>query len=279
MKYLKNAFELYLNSSIHVSLAIVSFCLISFLKHDVPVDQDLVFFIFFASVTGYNFVKYAGIAKLHHLSLAQNLRLIQIFSLFCFVALLFFSFRLDLKSIVIMGFMGLLTLLYAFPVLSKKRNLRSLPGIKIFIIALVWAGTTVVLPLVRVSEILLENVVVDFIQRFLFVIVLTLPFEIRDLQYDEERLGTIPQILGIRGAKILGIILLSFIAAIEIFKTGTAWIEMIPLLLSLIFTGILIWKAKINQNKFFCSFGVESIPIIYLLLNLLLIDYFPPFFD
>jgi len=75
MKYLKNAFELYINSSIHVSFAVAAFTLLTFLDYDLIPDRDLIFFIFFASITGYNFVKYAGIAKLHHLSLAKNLRI------------------------------------------------------------------------------------------------------------------------------------------------------------------------------------------------------------
>ncbi|HKJ48231.1 MAG TPA: hypothetical protein VJ973_04035, partial [Christiangramia sp.] len=154
MKYFKNAFELYINSSIHVSLAVVAFTLVSIFEHDLEIDKNLILFIFFATITGYNFVKYAGIAKLYHLSLATNLRLIQIFSLLCFIAMIYFAFRLDIEVLIATGIMGLFTLFYALPVFGGQKNLRSLPGIKIFIIAIVWAGSTVILPLINAEKIL-----------------------------------------------------------------------------------------------------------------------------
>ena len=279
MKYLKNAFELYLNSSIHVSLAVVSFCLISYLHYNVTIAWDLIFFIFFASVSGYNFVKYAGIAKLYHLRLARNLRLIQIFSLLCFTGLVFFSFKLKFVSLLIVGIMGMVTFFYAFPVLSKRRNLRSLPGIKIFIIAFVWAGTTVALPLSSLPNIEFHSQFIEFTQRLLFVIVLILPFEIRDLHYDDQKLGTIPQIIGVQKTKFLGIILLCIIAVIELFQIKIIGKNILPLFASLMLTGIFLWKSKINQKEFFSSFWVESIPIVYFVLELVSRDYFLKFFD
>ena len=37
----------------------------------------------------------------------------------------------------------------------------------------------------------------DTFQRFLFVVVAILPFEIRDIQYDSLKLSTIPQQIGV----------------------------------------------------------------------------------
>ncbi|TRO65722.1 hypothetical protein [Christiangramia sabulilitoris] len=264
MKYFRNALDLYINSSLHVSLAVVAFTLITFLEHDLSFDLDLIFFIFFASITGYNFVKYAGIAKLHHLSLAKNLRLIQIFSMLCFFAMLYFCFKLKIEVIIATGILGLFTLLYSLPVFGQEKNLRSLPGIKIFIIALVWAGSTVFLPLINVEKFLGIDLIVDFIQRLILVIVLTLPFEIRDLNYDDESLGTIPQRIGVSQTKVFGSILLLLIFSSELFQKNFSSVEFSALFVVLIISGLLLWNSDRDQGKYFASFWVEALPILYL---------------
>lgn len=264
MKYLKNAFEFYLNSSVHVSLAVAAFSILSILQYELPLNINLLGFIFFSSVTGYNFVKYAGVAKLYHLSLAKNLRNIQIFSLICFIALIYFTFQMEIRVIIAAAILAILTLFYAVPFLGENKNLRSLPGLKIFIISIVWAATTLLLPLIQASEYLENEILVDFIQRFMLVIVLTLPFEIRDLRYDDEGLGTIPQKLGVFKTKIFGYVLLGLIFFAELFQSSFRSVDFLALVLIILLSGLLLWKAKRQQQKYYCSFWVEAAPVFYL---------------
>ncbi|PTX41945.1 hypothetical protein C8P64_2359 [Christiangramia gaetbulicola] len=275
MKYLKNAFELYINSSIHVSLAVVAFTLITFFEHDLEIDYNLLFFIFLATVTGYNFVKYAGIAKLHHLSLAKNLRYIQIFSLICFLGLIYFTFQLKLSVLLATAILCAFTVFYAIPVFGEGKNLRSLPGLKIFIIGIVWAGSTVLLPLINAEKILGVDLMVDFIQRLMLVVVLTLPFEIRDLNFDNERLGTIPQKLGVYKTKVFGFVLILIIFSAELLQNSFKNTAFLALAIMLILSGVFLWKAGKDQGKYYSSFWVESLPLlyvgIYLLLNFFLL--------
>ena len=65
MRFLKQVLDFYINSSIHVSLAVLSLSWITLIEFDISYDINVLFFIFYASITGYNFVKYFGIAK-HH---------------------------------------------------------------------------------------------------------------------------------------------------------------------------------------------------------------------
>jgi len=275
MKYLRNAFELYINSSIHVSLAVVAFTLVSIFEHDLEIDKNLILFIFFATITGYNFVKYAGIAKLYHLSLATNLRLIQIFSLLCFIAMIYFAFRLDIEVLIATGIMGLFTLFYALPVFGGQKNLRSLPGIKIFIIAIVWAGSSVILPLINAEKILGIDLILDFIQRIMLVVVLTLPFEIRDLEYDNESLGTIPQKLGVFMTKVFGSVLIFIIFCVDLFQNSFNSKEFLAILLMLVLLGFFLWGSGTKQGKYYSSFWVEALPILYLGIYLLFRFFLP----
>ena len=85
MKFFKKLLDFYINASIHVALAVYAFVRITEFYLDLSYNESLDFFLFFATITGYNFVKYAGVAKLHHRSLTKNLRVIQLFSLSCFL--------------------------------------------------------------------------------------------------------------------------------------------------------------------------------------------------
>jgi len=237
-------------------------------------DKSILCFIFFASITGYNFVKYFGLAKFHHRSLANWLRFIQMFSMLCFILMCFYAFQIHTKTLFYIVGLGIITFLYAIPFLPRrflideKQNLRSVGGIKIYVIALVWSGVTVFLPLINNNISVSEFIIITAIQRFVFVIVLILPFEIRDLQYDSLKLSTIPQKIGKKWTKITGVILLILFYVLEFFKDEYNLKRLIILTVITLITLLLLIEAKINQGKYYSGFWVESIPILWLLLVL-----------
>jgi hypothetical protein len=97
----------------------------------------------------------------------------------------------------------MLFLFFPNPLFQKTaKNLRAIGGLKIYIIAFVWAITVVVFPLVNENYKLDIMVYLTFAQRFLFVIIIMLPFEIRDMKNDSLKLLTIPQQIGVFNTKI-----------------------------------------------------------------------------
>lgn len=266
----KKFLDFYINSSIHVALAVVSLTAITSLHLKIPLDKYLLIFIFFGTVTAYNFVKYASVAKLYHRNLTKSLRFIQVFSLFCFLGLIISGLFISIEVLLWAGCLGLITLLYALPVFSRRRNLRSISGIKIYIIAFVCAGVTVILPITAVKNAFFGTAAIEFLQRFLLVLPLILPFEIRDLKYDLEQLGTIPQRVGVTPTKILGIGILLVVFLLEFLKSTATWETQTALGIIALVTAIFIWKSKEDQSRYFSSFWVEGIPILWLLLLLLL---------
>lgn len=257
-------FDFYINSSIHVSIAIVSFAAVTFLNFKIPIDYELLVFIFLASVTGYNFIKYAGIAKLHHLSLARNVRIIQIFSFLIFLCLLWSAFQQSFQIIVIAAIMALFTILYAVPVFTENRNLRGVPGLKIFVIAFVVTVVTILMPLAGYKSFLTQDVLLELFQRFCLVVAVILPFEIRDLRYDMAQLGTMPQIFGVSGTKLLGYILLGYSLLPEFLKQETHWEYVISLLFVIFLAAGFLKYSTIRQSKYFASFWVEAIPVFWI---------------
>lgn len=266
---LKTILNFYINSSLHVALAVVSLCGISYFSFQVSPDWKLLVFVFLGSVLGYNFVKYAGIAKLYHRRRAKGLRLIQVMSLIFFILFVIFSFFIPYPVLLFTGFFGVFTLLYALPLFSRRRNLRSISGLKIFIIAWVWSGVTVVLPLVEEISFFSERFWMEFLQRFLLILVWILPFEIRDLKYDLEQLGTLPQRMGITDTKIFGTFLLLLVLFIEYFQSNHVDAIFISLTLIIILSLVLVWNAREKQSKYYSSFWVEALPIAWLLLLVL----------
>ena len=214
---LKRFFDFYINSSLHVALAVTSLTAVTCYKFSVEIDHSLLVFIFFSAITGYNFIKYAAIAKLHHRQLTPNLKMIQVFSLIIFCGLIYLAFQQKVGIIKIVAGLGLLTMLYGLPFLPNARNLRSLKSLKIFVIALVWAGTAVLLPLVGKTSLVSTEVLLYFLEIFLMVLVLMFPFEIRDLKFDIAELKTIPQLIGVKKNKILGVFLLIIILGIDYY--------------------------------------------------------------
>lgn len=276
MRFLKRIFNFYINSSIHVALAIYAMSWITLIEYGLPYDEAVLYFIFYASITGYNFVKYFGLAKFHHRSLAYWLRIIQVFSTICFVLMTYYALQLELETLWIIAFFGLVTFFYAVPFLPRKmlydknQNLRDISGIKVYVIALVWAGVTVFLPLLNAGHTLGFGEVLPFLQRFVFVLVLILPFEIRDLNYDSLKLATIPQKIGIKATKIFGGILLLVLLVLELFREESTLKFKLCLFLVSLVLGALLYFAHKDQKPYYSSFWVEGVPILWLVLILLL---------
>src|SRR5690606_19754898 len=129
---LKKFLDFYLNSSLHVALAVVAFTTISILNFGIPVNYKLLLFIFLSTITGYNFIKYASIAGFRHLGLSYELRVIQVFSFLAFAGLIPTLFFQSPKVLIASVFLGFLTLLYALPLPGRYRNFREIPGLKIY---------------------------------------------------------------------------------------------------------------------------------------------------
>lgn len=276
MRILKQIFDFYLNSSIHVGLSVYSLSWITLKTFNISYDENVLYFIFYATITGYNFVKYFGLAKFHHRSLANWLKIIQAFSLICFILMSYYAYLLNTKTALYALGIAVITFFYAIPFLPKKvfldnkYNLRSISGLKIYVIALSWALVTVILPLVNNQYEFNFDIMVTFIQRFLFVMVLILPFDIRDMQYDSLKLSTIPQKIGVKNTQLLGFLLLVVFFFMEFLKDELHPEKILIQLALVLVTMLFILFSKEDRGKYFSAFWVEGLPIFWLVLMLMI---------
>ena len=117
------------------------------------------------------------------------------------------------KTILVLGVIGGISVLYPFQILKPfgiQTRLRDFPFLKIFLIAIVWSTTSVILPATETNINFHErkDIILVFITQFIFILFITLPFDINDAEMDKStRIKTIPTVFGIRISKIICLIL------------------------------------------------------------------------
>ena len=274
MRFFNSLFSFYVQSNMHVALAVSSLTILTGVYFNIDSTFSS-WFLGASTFLSYNAIRYlkykTGILRVDIEDwFIRSLKYLQLSSLIVIMFLIVLISKLKIVDYLVLLPFFSLTLLYMIPVFKSKNqlySLRQLPGVKIFSIAVSWAGLITFLPLLRQEVVIDIKVLGYFILQFFFVIVLTIPFDIRDFLFDSKKLKTIPQVIGIKGAKLLGIVLLIllFLIHICVFKD----VSYIPLLVVILFLSILLWKSNSHQHKYYASFWVEGIPIIWvLLLNL-----------
>ena len=164
-----------------------------------------------------------------------------------------------------MALLGSISFFYAWKIPIKNSNLRDLPHVKIYLIAIVWASTSVILPSINQGIDIANINYILFLANFLFIIAITIPFDIRDKELDEKRKLTIPQILGIRNAKIVAIILMTITYALIINITDSMYLNF-ALGFCYLISFVLIMKSSIRQHDHYYSFGIDGILVLQTLL-------------
>jgi hypothetical protein len=265
MKVLKIIFQFYINSSIHVGLSCFALVQVTQIAFHISQQNTVDYFAFWGTIVGYNFVKYAELASAKRLQMRKQLRVITVFTFCSFILVGYYFFLLESRTkIVAFIFLGL-TMLYTLPFFPNRKNARNWAGVKIYIVSFCWVGASVFLPLLNASFSLNTNTGIFSIQRFLLIFVLILIFEIIDLRFDNPNLRTVPQQIGVKNTKILGFTLLALFCVLELINVNyNGNFNTQFLLLPLIFAiAIVLAFANEKRSKYYTSFWVESIPIIW----------------
>ena len=268
---LKKIFDFYINASLHVALSAYALVSMTMYFFSIYNDFEVRAFVFFGTVVGYNFVKYDALARLRKKTIGKGLRLIIALSVFCALASFYYFLKLKLITQTLGGIVFLLLLLYTLPFFPNKQNARNWKGVKIYIVSLCWVGVTVLLPLINEKIPFTSDVFLMCLQRFILIFVLVLIFEIVDVNTDDPHLKTVPQQIGVGKTKLVGYVLLVILLALEFLFTSQQ--DYVPLAFKFIVCGIIGWFlyfANENKSRYYASFWVESIPIFWWILFLLL---------
>ncbi len=252
MHYFRKLLNFYIDSSIHVAIAIMSMIYITAFSNGICKHIVYPTCIFFGTIVAYNSLKYFELIVVKK-TLTRKMIIIIGVTLLSFLAFLFFFFWLKISIQILIVSLGLLVLVY--PLLRKHGWL------KLFLVSFVITIVTVYIPFFLRKPIEIDYYI-TLIQRFLFITSLMIPFEIYDSQFDKLTLNTIPQRIGIRNAKLFGMLLIIPFIVLEFLKVNAS-LTVIPIGL---LTVLAIHFTTLRKGKFYTSFWVESIPIVWLVL-------------
>lgn len=247
-------------------MATACFVLITSYHFSAEMIDHSAIFVFFSTILAYQFIRiFENIplrAKAFINRVKKQTSSVLFISLVSLIGISYYGLKIGLSNLWVLVPSLFITIGYAIPffkVNDRLCSLRTYPSIKIFSIALVWSIQTVIFPLQE--HLTNPQVWLVFVQRFLLVIILIIPFEIRDKQKDHLFTQTFPQKTGVLSAKKIGFIYLILFFSLSYFKeplsVGILLSDLVIFSLSL----VLLVFATENQSKYYASFWVESIPI------------------
>lgn len=231
-------------------------------------DQKLAWFVFFGTLFTYNAQRRVG--DLHPARKPSKIG--GVLMVLSFIALLALLPALPPTEIAVLSVSGVVSLAYAYPVVSfrgAKVSLRRLPYLKLWLIVLVWLLSCTVAPMLQAKTFLLEahpfNPLFIVFQQGAFIAALTIPFDIRDIGDDFPTQRTVPQMLGVRGAVRLAIILmaLSGLAAPCLAAIGTVtWTMATAQLVLSVLGGIAVSFANPDRGRLYHFIALDGMLLL-----------------
>ena len=209
-------------------------------------------------------------------------RLMVTFTMVSLLSLIPLFFLMSMESRILLIFLSIISFFYGIPLFSlggQKFGFRNIPGLKQFLITLVWTMSTVLLPILEaqhfnLATISMRDTTIAIAKRFLFIAALTVPFDIRDL-YDDKLSGvkTVPVMWGKKNAYLFCQILLAgYIVLLFIFRNNGFNANFGALTITAILTGWLIFKSKWEKNEYYYFFYLDGVLILQYL-ALLVFNY------
>ncbi len=255
-------------SNLWISLAAGLDVITTYFLFDERINFGVVFFVFCSTLFIYNFLRVikSKNVSIHEKStqliwVSKHLKLITILILIGIIGtgICFFFLSPTQKIIALAG--GLISILYNFSFFAKNIALRNLPYLKTILIAVTWAMASVLIPLSANSFVFPTEV---FLLRVFFITILLIPFDIRDLKYDDKKMKTLPQIFGVGGALLLGIIfcVTSICMSFAYFSNEKS----IPLAINYGLTIIVLIMCIRKREEIFYPIVVDGLIIVQTLL-------------
>lgn len=268
MKTVKQFFDFYLHASLHVALAATALVNVTYIYAKHSVDIKMILFVFLSTVASYNLIKYGGYVWKNRKfsSYKKSLKTIIVLTTLSLLGSGYLFFYFTFPTQLLIGIVAFLNLLYVVPIKKGATNLRNFSGIKIYIVSLCWAIVTLLVPLAEEHFLWDVDVLIKFFQRFILVLLLLLIFEINDLKHDDAQLKTMPQTFGISNTKNSIYALCVWFFILDTLKEATYATQDLVNALLMIIVALFTFYASPKRSGYYTSFWVESVPIIWWIL-------------
>jgi 4-hydroxybenzoate polyprenyltransferase len=269
--WFKKAWELILFGSIFIASCAVAFCMETNILLGLPLNSFSFYgFVFGATLVQYNLhylAKTIAVKDSIRLVWSQRNKTIHLILLIIGIILILFSFfSFHLRHFIVLLCLGCVAFLYSFPFLpfGKKRRIKDYGFLKIITLALLWTLVTVWFPVnnMRYDPYLFLFV---FVKRFVFMFVLCLLFDVRDIEIDsKEKINTLAVMIGKKKAYSVSYLLLivfvifSFAQYFYFPQTGF----LIAMLVSAMGTYVTIEFTKKDNSDFIYLAGIDGMMLL-----------------
>jgi len=278
-KLLKPAFDFLLFSNVFMSLCAVAQGLLTFYLIGSKPVYPVLGLLFTSTLGIYNFCILISKPKNPETSpyrrvrwFFSHYRLMVTFTIVSLLSLIPLFFLITTGSKILLIFLAILSFCYGLPLFTigdQKFGLRNIPGLKLFMITLVWTMSCVLLPILESQAMHLEtismrDITILIAKRFLFIGALAIPFDIRDLFEDKQSgLKTIAVAWGEKNAYLFCQVLLAgYVVLLFLFRNNGFTTDFWALTLSVILTGWLIFKSKWEKNEHYYFFYLDGVLIL-----------------
>jgi 4-hydroxybenzoate polyprenyltransferase len=278
-KYIEKPLDFLLFTNLFVAFAAVVQSLIFYHLFQLTPSYVVLAFLFCATILIYNISILIQPPKNYQISKYKRVRWIFghfklniSITILAACALIPLFFHLFWQAKLLVAVLALPSLGYALPIFTfkgKKVGLRKISGLKLFLIAFVWAISVTLLPYFELekqqfSAISTTDIFILILQRFLFFAAITIPFDIRDMFQDQAfSLKTIPILLGEKKAYLFcQIMLFLSLTLLFIFQSAGFSINFFASALTIILAGWLIFKSKWEKNEYYYFFYLDGMLIV-----------------
>jgi 4-hydroxybenzoate polyprenyltransferase len=214
--WIKKVLEFIFFGSLFIASCAVAFCMETNIVLAVPLNHlSFYCFVFGATLAQYNLhyiAKKVAVRDSERLSWSLGHRNVHLILLMTGVLLILFSFfSFHLKHFAILICLGGIAFLYSFPFIpfSKRKRIKEYGFLKIITLSLLWTLVTVWFP-VNSMHVETNLFIFVFVKRFVFMFILCLLFDMRDIEIDSnENIHTMAVVLGRKKSYFLAYILLA----------------------------------------------------------------------
>jgi len=281
MRLLKRILDFYIKSSLHVAACFAALAIVYNESYGFYVPFRYYVFLFCAALAGYNLIKYGLLWLKKPIKTEWVIKAMTIVAT-CIALACTLDFSLYAWSLLIITI--IINCVYVLPI-WKGKGLRYSPFFKLFSVSIVWAILIIGIPQFlqydafstpsRMSEFSLSFessalIEIHTLKIFILVLALCIPFEIRDLKYDDENLHTLPQVLGVKLSKRTGFLLCGFYLACIFYDLNLVEQYNIIESIMVLIIGLSIWFSDQFKTDYYVSFFVEAIPVLWLILYIAL---------
>ncbi len=243
--YLRQFVEFILFSQLFIAAGAAAQTAFTYQLLGQAIDLRVVALVFFATLALYNLSMVLSNPGKKPSSLLKRVQwmskhqhLCSSFTLIGGLSTLCLSFFLSATAQVVLASLALISIAYSLPLLpfrGERVSLRNIPGLKLILIALVWALSTTLLPIVNSPASLSTGTLwLLLAQRILFFMAIAIPFDVRDIYQDSiYSLKTIAVALGKQKSQ--------YIAHLSLALSSAIWWHLSTCSISLLMPSIVVW--------------------------------------